>query len=92
MIDIEEFKKAIEGSRLMELNLSTVLDKLGVNYKTSEQRYKAFQNSQKRRRLLKKKWDENVRKVTREVIEKLSAISDTPLAARDGADEKMYST
>merc|ERR1712048_1030572 len=34
LIDLNEFKTAIKAERLMELNLSQVLDKMGVNYRT----------------------------------------------------------
>eukprot|EP00492_Amphilonche_elongata_P002328 TRINITY_DN258_c0_g1_i1.p2 TRINITY_DN258_c0_g1~~TRINITY_DN258_c0_g1_i1.p2 ORF type:complete len:121 (+),score=29.38 TRINITY_DN258_c0_g1_i1:430-792(+) len=76
----------------MELNLSQVLDKLGVNYATSEQKYAAFKKAQDRRRLLKKTWDENVRTLTTSIINQLSAISDTPIPEKDAALEAQYKT
>lgn len=38
-IDINEFMKAIKSERLLELNLSRVFDKMGIQYATSEEKY-----------------------------------------------------
>merc|ERR1719204_1459240 len=92
LIDFNEFKTAIRSERLMELNLASVLNKLGVNYATSEQRYAAFKKAQDRRRLMKKNWEENVRKMTGKIINQLSAIADTPLPEKDPALAQQYKT
>ena len=83
---------AIKSERLMELNLSHVLDKMGVNYKTSEARYAAFQKAEKRRRLLKKTWKENIRKISKEIIHKLSAMSDMNIPGKDAKLEAQFQT
>merc|ERR1712037_630780 len=40
LIDLQEFITAIKSERLLELNMKTVFDKLGINYATSEDKYK----------------------------------------------------
>merc|ERR1712187_886840 len=60
LIDLDEFKTAIKSERLMELNLKSVFDKLGIKYATDEQRYKAFKEKAMKRRLMKKQMEERM--------------------------------
>ena len=41
---------------------------------------------------MKKQWEENLRLLSRELIDKLSSISNKPVPKRDENKEKMYST
>ena len=56
---------------------------MGVNYKTSEHRYAAFKKAQQRRRLLKKTWEDNIRRVTASIIEKLKGVSNVEVPEKD---------
>ena len=76
----------------MELNLKNVLDKMGVQYATSESELAAFQKTQARRRLLKKEMEEKVAQLTKELVSKLSGISSVEIPQRDPENEKVYKT
>jgi hypothetical protein len=60
LVDINEFKKAIKGERMLELSLTTVLSKMGVEVGNTESRFRAFKDTEKRRRLMKKEWEARV--------------------------------
>jgi Ca2+-binding EF-hand superfamily protein len=92
LVDLQEFQKAIKGERLLELNLGQVLNKLGVNYQTNADHYEAYQNAQRRRRLMKKEYEANVSKVTKDIINKLAAVSSVDVPARNAKDEATYQT
>merc|ERR1712007_5837 len=59
---------------------------------TSEARYAAFQKAEKRRRLLKKTWEENIRKMSKEIIHKLAEMSDMEIPQKDPVMEQQYQT
>merc|ERR1712062_231209 len=56
LVDLNEFKEAIRGERLLELKLKSLFDQMGVEYNNSETRFAAFKATEKRRRLMKKEW------------------------------------
>merc|ERR1711953_597874 len=91
-IDPNEFKTAIKGERLAELNLSGVLSKLGVELSGYGDRYESFKATQTRRRLMKQQYEENVAKTTKEIIQKLASMSSKPVPAKDPAKERTYNT
>ena len=80
LIDIDEFMTAIKSERLAELNLRTVLKKLGVHMETVEDRYAKFKNSNVRRRLMKREMERNVF----EVVQKLCGVLESPLPDAEG--------
>ena len=92
MIDKDEFINAIKGSRMAELSLGGLLDKLGVQWNDSESRYKSFKATEKRRRLMKRAYEDNVAKNTREIIVKLSTVSGRDVPQKDPEGEKLYQT
>merc|ERR1712048_70788 len=65
VIDVEEFITAIRNERLMELNLKKVFDKMGVQFAGANAKYEAFAKATRRRRLLKKKMEENIATLTK---------------------------
>jgi Ca2+-binding EF-hand superfamily protein len=75
VIDQDEFMSAIKSERLAELNLRTVMKKMGVHMDTVEERYSRFKSSSARRRLLKKEMDEQMEVRLGNVIDKLMLIS-----------------
>ena len=66
---------AIKSERLAELNLRTVLKKLGVHMETVEDRYAKFKNSNVRRRLMKREMEEQLEVKMGLVIDRLRDIS-----------------
>merc|ERR1712187_866359 len=70
MIDLEEFITAIRNERMVELNLKNVFDKLGVKVAGVNNKYEAFAKTMKRRRLLKKKMEDNIERATKNIISK----------------------
>ena len=87
-----EFKTAIKGERLMELNLETVLTKMRVQLSNINGKFDAFQATEKRRRLMKAKMEGNIAKNTKEIISKLNSMSDKEIPTRDPEKEKSYNT
>merc|ERR1712062_103583 len=57
LVDIDEFKTAIKGERMMELNLGHLLTKMGVQLNNIDGKFDAFQATEKRRRLMKAKME-----------------------------------
>merc|ERR1712004_880835 len=49
LVDINEFKDAIRGERMLESNLMNVLEKMGVGVGNTEDRFKSFKATEKRR-------------------------------------------
>ena len=91
-IDLEEFITAIKSERLMELNLKKVFDKLGIEVKGANKKFENFKKTAVRRRLLKKKMEENVEAVTNKIIAQLVQLSKRSIPKRDAEKEKMYNT
>jgi hypothetical protein len=54
LIDVNEFCKSIKGERMMEISLTRVLNKIGVQYSDAQSQYEAFKKTAARRRLMKK--------------------------------------
>ena len=71
-IDAKEFKMAIKSERMIELNLRGVLEKMGVQMNNMGGSYESFKATEQRRRLMKKEYEENLGKRTREMIERLA--------------------
>ena len=69
-----------------------VLNKMGVQYSDAQSQYEAFKKTAARRRLMKKTYEENVRKFSREIIEKLTAVTDVTPPQRDPKMEAQYNT
>merc|ERR550519_234554 len=92
LIDLKEFQTAIKNDRLLELNLGQFLNKIGVNYQSNADQYAAFAAAQKRRRIMKKEYEDNVAKVTKEIIAKLSDLSDAEVPKKDPKHEQQYQT
>ena len=88
LIDNAEFLKAIKGERMMELSLTRVLNKMGVQYADAQSQYEAFKKTSARRRLMKKQYEADVAKYTKEIISKLSGLSDTHIPKKNADDEK----
>merc|ERR1711972_1275527 len=92
LVDLDEFKTAIRGERLLELNLKSLFDKMGVEYGNSQDRFAAFKATEKRRRLMKKEWEAKIADLSKQIIEKLSALSKKPIPTKDSEDTKVYIT
>merc|ERR1712038_1054370 len=92
LIDLDEFKTAIKSERLMELNLSQVLGKLGVELGNNAAKFESFKATETRRRLMKQQYEENVAKTTKEIIQKLAVMSSVDVPTRDPQKERMYNT
>merc|ERR1711953_1500711 len=89
---INEFKKAIKGERMLELSLTTVLQKMGVEIGNTESRFRAFKDTEKRRRLMKKEWEARVSELTAVIVKQLAGLSKKPVPQKDEKLEKMYIT
>jgi hypothetical protein len=89
---LKEFQTAIKGDRLLELNLGQFLNKIGVNYQSNADQFAAFNAAQKRRRIMKKEYEDNVTKVTKEIIAKLSDLSDVEVPKPNAKLEQQYQT
>merc|ERR1712224_705770 len=83
---------AIKSERLLELNMKTVFDKLGINYATSEDKYKAYKAKMDKRRLLKKQMEEKMVLLTKKITKTLSEFSGVQLIEKDPSDVKLYQT
>jgi Ca2+-binding EF-hand superfamily protein len=92
MISLSEFITAIKNSRLVELSLNKVLQKMGVNIMNTQGQYEKFRAATQRRRLLKAKYEENVTTVTKDIIDKLSKIVKVDVPQKNEEDEKLYKT
>merc|ERR1712062_697217 len=92
LISLDEFKKAIKGSRLAEMILKTVLGKMGVQIESKESMYEAFKATEKRRRMMKREYENRVAEMTKKIIEKLSGMSKAELPKKDPQDERTYKT
>jgi Ca2+-binding EF-hand superfamily protein len=91
-VDLNEFITTIKSERMAELSLNHILKKMGVHFDESQKAYDAYKRKAQRRRILKKTMEQNVAKVTKNIIEKLSMMADTPLPQQNDADAKMYQT
>ena len=76
----------------MELNLSHFLTKIGVVFDDRANSVEAFKKAQRRRRLMKRQYEENVSKATKSIISKLAMLSDKPVPVKDAAAEKTFKT
>ena len=88
LIDVNEFVNAIRGERMLELSLGHVLKKMGVQYDSNADQFEAFQKSQARRRLLKQQWEQDISVMTKNIIGKLSLLSDMDIPEKDAEQEK----
>ena len=84
---MEEFINAIKGERLLELNLTRVFDKLGVNYATSAEKYEAFKKKAARRRLLAKQTQERTEQMVQSITVSLADFAGVDLPKKDKRDE-----
>jgi Ca2+-binding EF-hand superfamily protein len=92
LIDMTEFKTAIKSERMAELSLTAVLEKMGVNLANQHGEFDAFKAAAQRRRLMKKTYEENVMKLTKEIIEKLAMMSKREIPRQNEEDENVYNT
>ena len=92
IVDLNEFKKAIKGERMAELNLKHVLSKMGVQLNNLDGQYDRFKATEQRRRLLKKTWEDNIEKLTKKIIKKLSIVTQTSIAEKNPEKAKLYKT
>jgi Ca2+-binding EF-hand superfamily protein len=92
LVDLAEFKEAIRGERLLELNLKSLFDQMGVEYNNSVTRFAAFKATEKRRRLMKKEWEAKIGELSRTIIEKLASLSKKPVPTKNSEDMKVYKT
>ena len=92
LIDLQEFIKAIKSERLLEFNLRSVFDKMGVNYATSEERYAAFKKKAQKRRLMKKEMELRQEELTEKIIGTLAHFAGVAVPERDPEDQKAYNT
>ena len=90
MIDLDEFCTAIKGNRMMELSLGSLLEKMGVKFADNETRFAKFKQTERRRRIMKKEWEQKIKTLTKEIVNKLAAISKTDVPKRDSKDEELY--
>ena len=87
---MNEFKTAIKGERLVELNLKNVLGKMGVQLNNQAGQYERFKATEQRRRLMKKEYEARLAEKTKEMrkIEKLeqdkSTWTDNGLSSLEG--------
>merc|ERR1712156_1231533 len=91
-VDLSEFMRAIKSERMEELNLKHVLGKMGVQLNNLDGQYDRFKATEQRRRLLKKKWEENIGALTKKIITKLSIVTSTPVPEKNPEKEKLYNT
>ena len=91
-VDLGEFMRAIKSERMEELNLKHVLGKMGVQLNNLDGQYDRFKATEQRRRLLKKKWEENIGHLTKKIITKLSIVTSTPVPEKNPEKEKLYNT
>jgi TPP-dependent 2-oxoacid decarboxylase len=89
VIDIEEFKTAIKGERMVELNLRNVLGKMGVQLNNMGGQYEAFKATEQRRRLMKKEYEEKLATKTKEMIQRLSGLAGEDIVIADPEGEKL---
>ena len=92
LIDINEFMTAIKGSRMAELSLGKVLQKMGVQLNNLDGQYERFQATMQRRRLMKKQYEEDLSKMADMMIDKLCGLVKKELPQKDPEQEKMYNT
>ena len=90
LVDIDEFKTAIKSDRLMELNMTSLFEKLGIQVATKEERFRAFEATARRRRLMKQQYEEQVAICTKEIIEKLAAVSGREVPSKDPEKQEIY--
>jgi hypothetical protein len=90
VIDIEEFKNAIKGERMVELNLKNVLGKMGVQLNKMGGEDDRFKATEQRRRLMKKEYENKLAEKTKEMIVALSDLSDKDIPSPDPEGEKLY--
>ena len=91
-VDINEFKTAIKSERMMELNMGSLFSKLGIEVASKEDRFRAFEATMRRRRLMKQNYEENVQKATKNIIEKLCQVTGKAVPHKDEDKQKMYNT
>eukprot|EP00492_Amphilonche_elongata_P002514 TRINITY_DN276_c0_g2_i1.p1 TRINITY_DN276_c0_g2~~TRINITY_DN276_c0_g2_i1.p1 ORF type:complete len:300 (-),score=75.41 TRINITY_DN276_c0_g2_i1:224-1123(-) len=92
LVDLNEFLTAIKGSRMAELSLANVLSKMGVQLNNLDGQFDNFKATEKRRRLMKKEYEENVAKVTKDIIKKLATVSNRDVPQKDPEGEQLYNT
>ena len=92
LVDIDEFMTAIKGSRMAELSLSNVLSKMGVQLNNLDGQFDNFKATEKRRRLMKKEYEENVAKTTKDIIKKLATVANRDVPQKDPEGEQLYNT
>eukprot|EP00492_Amphilonche_elongata_P002511 TRINITY_DN276_c0_g1_i2.p1 TRINITY_DN276_c0_g1~~TRINITY_DN276_c0_g1_i2.p1 ORF type:complete len:863 (-),score=234.47 TRINITY_DN276_c0_g1_i2:191-2779(-) len=92
LIDMVEFKTAIKSERMAELSLTAVLEKMGVNIANANGAFDRFKATAQRRRLMKKSYEDNVLKLTKDIIAKLSMMSKREIPAKNAEEEKVYNT
>jgi Ca2+-binding EF-hand superfamily protein len=96
-IDINEFKSAITGEKMDELNMNLLFSKMGdelgivwQNMESQKDRYAKFEMTAQRRRVMKQKMQEDLERNIQEFIAKLCIELDRQVPDPEG--RKLYST
>merc|ERR1719216_258955 len=96
-IEVKEFTEAITGEKMDELNMNLIFakmgDELGVkleNVASSKDRFKSFEMTAQRRRVLKKKMEEDMKSNLAVLVGKLCELLNKPVPDVDG--RKLYQT
>jgi len=82
-IDLKEFTTAMRSSRLAELSLGKLLQKMGVQLNNGNGKYNNFKANTQRSRLMKKQYEENIARTTKELIGKHSQLSKMDVPKQD---------
>merc|ERR1719499_2221872 len=96
-IELAEFMDAIQGEKLDELNLNLIVSKMGAelgvkmgDLRNNKERYKAFELTAQRRRLMKQKMEEDMQKNLSVLVDKICGLLNEPIPDPDG--RKYYAT
>ena len=89
LVDLDEFKNAIKGERMAELSLGSLLEKMGVQLRNRDGAYDSFKATVQRRRLMKKKYEEDTHLMTRQIIGTLSKLTKRDIPGADPEKEKV---
>jgi len=78
LVDVHEFKTAVKDNRLTELNMTVLLDAMGVELGSIADRYKAFSATQARRRAQRKTMEETLSERLSNCVNELCSITGKP--------------
>jgi len=78
LVDVHEFKTAVKDNRLTELNLSVLLDAMGVQIDSIQDRFQAFNATQSRRRQQRKSMEATLAERLGDCVASLCKITGKP--------------